>query len=252
MHSTMAGSSRAKPSSSAPRIKAPIDRRIGGADTDDLWLRIGQWNIWDFQVGRFEGWEVFHLGMGLDQNTFERQGADGIYESGAYPIQFYGLTDNQFRPPGAAGNMAVHYYPFRFLRFELLGTVGSLGSTPILATRPVAILDFGWLKLKGGVEYQRLTNQQASQALFKRSPKVLGARFSSSSSRTSSSGSTPPKEPSRALMPPEGKTSRVVIRGPALVDSPTRRTEVSSTPSSSAWAGSTRTPRTRTTSLAMA
>ena len=49
----------------------------GGADTDDLWLRIGQWNKWDFQVGRFEGWEVFHLGMGLDQNTFERQGAIG-------------------------------------------------------------------------------------------------------------------------------------------------------------------------------
>ncbi len=147
---------------------------IGGADTDDLWLRIGQWNTWDFQVGRFEGWEVFHLGMGLDQNTFERQGANGIYESGSYPIQFYGLTDNQFRPPGAAGNMAVHYYPFRFLRFELLGTAGSLGSTPILATRPVAILDFGWLKLKGGVEYQRLTNQQASQALFKKTSKGVG------------------------------------------------------------------------------
>ena len=88
-----------------------------GADTDDLWLRVGQWNKWDFQIGRFEGWEVFHLGMGLDQNTFERQGASGLGES-AYAIGFYGLTDNQFRPQGAAGNLAFHYYPFRFLRFE--------------------------------------------------------------------------------------------------------------------------------------
>jgi hypothetical protein len=130
---------------------------VGGADTDDLWLRIGQWNKWDFQVGRFEGWEVFHLGMGLDQNTFERQGAVG---QGDPTISYYGLTDNQFRPQGAAGNVAVHYYPLPFLRFEALGTVGSeSGGNPEIATRPVAILDFGWLKLKGGVEWQRVTNQ---------------------------------------------------------------------------------------------
>ena len=54
---------------------------VGGADTDDLWLRAGQWNKWDVQVGRFEGWEVFHLGMGLDFNTFERKGAVGPGES---------------------------------------------------------------------------------------------------------------------------------------------------------------------------
>jgi len=146
---------------------------VGGADTDDLWLRFGQWNKWDFQVGRYEGWEVFHLGMGLDQNTFERQGAVGIGES-AYAIQYYGLTDNQFRPQGAAGNMAIHYYPLPFLRFELLGMAGSL-SGPAIATRPVAILDFGWLKLKGGVEWQRITGQQASDESNKTSKGIGGA-----------------------------------------------------------------------------
>jgi hypothetical protein len=129
---------------------------VGGADTDDLWLRIGQWNKWDLQVGRFEGWEVFHLGMGLDQNTFERTGAIAQGE-GAYGIQFYGLDDNQYRPQSAAGNLALHYYPFPFLRFELLGMAGSLGAGPAIATRPVAILDFGWVKLKGGTEWQRTT-----------------------------------------------------------------------------------------------
>jgi hypothetical protein len=134
---------------------------VGGADTDDLWLRIGQWNKWDFQVGRYEGWEVFHLGMGLDQNTFERLGAVGPGESN-YGISFYGLTDNQFRPQGAAGNFAVHYYPLRILRVELLGMAGSL-SGPAYATRPVAILDLGWLKLKGGAEYQKVVAQQNDQ-----------------------------------------------------------------------------------------
>ena len=146
---------------------------IGGADTDDLWLRIGQWNKWDFQVGRFEGWEVFHLGMGLDQNTFERQGAVGLGES-AYPIQFYGLTDNQFRPQGSAGNLAFHYYPLPILRFEILGMAGSL-SGPAVATRPVAILDLGWLKLKVGTEYQRVVGQQASDQTNKTSRGFGGA-----------------------------------------------------------------------------
>jgi len=132
---------------------------VGGADTDDLYLRFGKWNSWDLTAGRFEGWEVFHLGMGLDQNTFERQGAVGPGES-SYPISFYGLTDNQFRP-SAATNLAVHYYPLNILRFELLGMAGTINNQPTYATRPVAILDLGWLKLKGGIEYTHGTALQA-------------------------------------------------------------------------------------------
>jgi len=136
---------------------------VGGADTDDLYLRFGKWNSWDVTAGRFEGWEVFHLGMGLDQNTFERQGAVGPGES-SYPISFYGLTDNQFRP-SAATNLAVHYYPLNILRVELLGMAGTINNQPTYATRPVAILDLGWLKLKGGVEYTNGVGlQQQSQA----------------------------------------------------------------------------------------
>jgi len=132
----------------------------GGADTDDLWLRIGQWNKWDFQIGRYEGWEVFHLGMGLDLNTFERIGAYG--QGDVYNPVFYGLTDSQYRPQGAAGNVAFHYYPLPYLRFELLSTLGSIGAAPTYSARPVAILDFGWLKLKAGTEYQHFTGRLAS------------------------------------------------------------------------------------------
>ena len=133
--------------------------QTGGADTDDLWLRIGQWNKWDFTFGRYEGWEVFHLGMGLDLNTFERGGAFGPGEGNLNPA-FYGLTDNQYRPPGAVGNGAFHIYPTRYLRFELLGTAGSNTSGMITtAVRPVAIYDMGWVKLKAGTEYQ---NQHAN------------------------------------------------------------------------------------------
>jgi hypothetical protein len=150
-----------------------IDRsKTGAADTDDLWLRIGQWNKWDFMIGRYEGWEVFHLGMGLDFNTFERTGANGGGDG--LSIKFYGVTDNQYRPEGAAGNLAFHYYPLRYLRFELLSTLGSLSGSPIVATRPVAILDLGWLKLKAGTEYQRVSGQQADDKT-KETRKGVGA-----------------------------------------------------------------------------
>ena len=136
------------------------DTNSGGLpDVDDLWLRIGQWNKWDLQVGRFEGWEVFHLGMGLDQNTFERAGAFG--QGDVFKLDFYGLTDNQFRPQGDAGNLAFHYYPLRILRVEILGMAGSFSGNPTYAARPVAILDLGWLKLKAGTEYQHSQSQHS-------------------------------------------------------------------------------------------
>ena len=132
-------------------------QQTGGADTDDLWLRIGQWNKWDFTIGRYEGWEVFHLGMGLDLNTFERGGAFGPGDT--YNPTFYGLTDNQYRPQGAVGNAAFHIYPTRYLRFELLGSAGSVSGYPMAAVRPVAIFDLGWIKLKAGTEYQNQSTQ---------------------------------------------------------------------------------------------
>jgi hypothetical protein len=144
---------------------------VGGADTDDLYLRIGKWRSWDVTAGRFEGWEVFHLGMGLDQNTFERTGAS----VNSNQITFYGLTDNQFRPQGAAGNLAFHYYPLPYLRFELLGMAGTT-SNPAYAARPVAILDLGWLKFKVGTEYQHLRAlQQVIDATESTSKGVGGA-----------------------------------------------------------------------------
>ncbi len=36
---------------------------------DDMFARVGKWNVFDVTVGRFQGWEVYHYGMGLDLNT---------------------------------------------------------------------------------------------------------------------------------------------------------------------------------------
>lgn len=126
------------------------------ADTDDLWIKFGHWNKWDVQLGRYEGWEVYHLGMGLDLNTLERQGASD--EAYSVPA-IYGVTYAYYRP-ASVGQAALHVYPSEVLRFELGTQVGNEFGSNTLATRPVAVFDLGWLKLKAGAEYKVLTDQK--------------------------------------------------------------------------------------------
>jgi hypothetical protein len=153
----------------------------GTFTTDDLWIRVGQWNVWDLKAGRFEAWELYHTGMGLDVNTLERQGAsmDGANPGTNLPGDaptFYGVNYLHDRPAVGmgVGYVALHAYPTNYLRFEALGELGtdnnlSSGSVPgqsYLGGRPSAILDFGWLKLKAGAEYAKNTanTTQANKA----------------------------------------------------------------------------------------
>jgi flagellar motor protein MotB len=144
---------------------------FGTFDTDDLWIRFGQWNLWDLKFGRFESWELYHTGMGLDLNTLERQGAAfGPHASG-------GNIDSAptFSGPGSAvnflherptaglgvGYIAFHGYLSDRFRIEILSELGTDDSTGngynYEGGRPAIIYDAGWLKLKLGAEYERQT-----------------------------------------------------------------------------------------------
>jgi hypothetical protein len=137
------------------------------ADTDDIWIKAGQWKKWDVQLGRYEGWEVYHFGMGLDLYTLERNGATDA--SGGFTVpQIYGVTYAFYRPAGV-GQAALHLYPFDFFRFELGTQFGNELGSNTLAVRPVGVLDFGppptqmgtttRLRFKLGAEYKNLTDQ---------------------------------------------------------------------------------------------
>jgi hypothetical protein len=123
------------------------------ATADDLWVRTGEWKKWDVQLGRFEAFEVYHFGMGLDLNTLERRGA---YDGQKAAVDVPGLSTFVYRQNGA-GNIAAHYYPTSYLRFELLGQFGNDSSAALdgYGGRPAGILDVGWLKLKLSVEWRR-------------------------------------------------------------------------------------------------
>lgn len=123
------------------------------ADVDDLWLRTGQWQSWDLTVGRFEGFEVYHLGMGLDLNTEERRGA---FDQGADPPGLYGASFLYYRPAGL-GDIALHLFPMKALRVEFLAQIGNEGIFNQLGGRPALVFDIGWLKLKAAGEYAKGT-----------------------------------------------------------------------------------------------
>lgn len=125
------------------------------ADADDLWVRAGKWNLFDIQAGRFEAWELYHFGMGMDINTQERI---GVFEStgGTAPAPYVTYT---FDRPAGLGNIAAHLYPTKFFRFELLGQLGTEGGQNTGAFRGAGILDFGFVKIKGGGEYKTSFSQ---------------------------------------------------------------------------------------------
>jgi hypothetical protein len=128
----------------------------GIVDVDDLWVRTGHWKSWDVMFGRFEGFEVYHFGMGMDLNTLERQGA----RDEVRPLpDVAGLAYGQLRPPNI-GNVAFHVYPGSSLRVELLAQIGNEAGLNSIGGRPAVVLDMGWLKLKGSVQGR----YQASQA----------------------------------------------------------------------------------------
>ena len=126
-------------------------------EADDMWIKVGKWGVFDVQAGRYEAWEIYHFGMGMDLYTLERQGASD--PNGGDAAQVYGVTYAFYRPANI-GEVAVHLYPTQFLRFELGSQVGNESGQNAYAARPVGVLDFGWMKLKAGAEYKDLKPQQ--------------------------------------------------------------------------------------------
>jgi hypothetical protein len=153
---------------------ANIEQQVVGGNigtVDDMFVRAGKWNLFDVTVGRYQGWEVYHYGMGLDLNTLERTGAN-LPILKAQPI--YGLDTYWDRPWGGAGNYAAHVYVTDFFRFEVLGQIGTQGPNT-RGTRPVAVLDLGYLKLKAGWEYGITSAQQEGDQSHSRNNGVGGA-----------------------------------------------------------------------------
>jgi hypothetical protein len=105
-------------------------------NVDDVLGRVGHtggnFTNWDFQIGRFMTWRVYHKGLGFDLYTLEDCGAErqpGVCGVHTYEVNYIYLRSGP--PPidhESAGRAAIHYYPLRTLGIELAGVYGQVGS----------------------------------------------------------------------------------------------------------------------------
>jgi hypothetical protein len=105
-------------------------------NADDVFGQVGHtggaFTNWDFQIGRFMTWRVYHKGLGFDLYTLEDCGAEsqpGVCGVHTYEVNHIYLR-NSPRPieNETAGRAALHYYPVRSLGVELAGVYGQVGS----------------------------------------------------------------------------------------------------------------------------
>jgi hypothetical protein len=144
------------------QVLASIEQ-IPGVPTinvDDAWVRFGMWDLWDLQVGRFEAWEVYTKGEGLERDTLEDLGAFGGPD--IYEVNYAFYRQNGF------ASAALHAYPLRWLRFEVNGVFGNAMGYNSVGLRPAGILDFGWMKVKAAYEWRRRTHQEEGKKEWER------------------------------------------------------------------------------------
>lgn len=132
--------------------------------TLDAYAMIGHKEWFDFQIGRFLGWEVYRRGQGIELFTAEEAGA-----LNGPKLYWLDLTRGYKNESGQA---AVHFYPHRYLKFEVAGVYGQESNQNNLGVRPVADFSIGNFKLIGGMEY---LSQSPQSTADKVSVSSLGA-----------------------------------------------------------------------------
>jgi len=123
-------------------------------NVDDVYGQVGQYGLWDFQVGRFMTWRVYRKGLGYDLYTLEDTGAlvTESVESGQFHVHTYEVSHIFYREqPGRA---AFHLYPTEWSGVELSGVYGKDGTANTLGGRAAANAHFGLVSLSAAGEYR--------------------------------------------------------------------------------------------------
>ncbi len=133
-------------------------------NVDDIYVQVSQGKTWDFQVGRFMTWRVYHKGLGFDLFTLEDQGAsksypisNGDFAVHTYEVDYIFLRNSAYVGGEIAGRAAFHYYPTDVLGFELAGAYGLADNraSNTLGGRLAADLQWDFLRLSAAGEYRR-------------------------------------------------------------------------------------------------
>lgn len=132
-------------------------------NVDDIYAQIAGEN-WDFQVGRFLTWRVYHKGLGYDIFTLEDQGvhkdypiSNEVFAVHTYEVDYMFLRNSPYVGGEVAGRAAFHYYPADILGFELAAAYGLAGSRSLntLGGRLAADLQWKFLRVSAAGEYRQ-------------------------------------------------------------------------------------------------
>ncbi len=134
-------------------------------NADDVYFQLGKSNSFDFQFGRFELWQVYHRGRGFDLFTLDDTGAlrTSPFEGGQFGVDIYEVNEILLRE--TPGHLALHYYPTRWLGFELGGAYGKQLLNNTYGARFAADLNFDFLRLSGAGEYRTARPAQEQRAV---------------------------------------------------------------------------------------
>lgn len=117
----------------------------GDVATDDVWGKIGT-STFDFQIGRFEGWDLFNKSN--DMLIVEAPNGPSRYEANYARGRF-----------DAPGQIAVHILPNDIVGIEVGAGYGQDGDQNKMGLRPVVNVKFSNFEVLGGLDYLKTTEQ---------------------------------------------------------------------------------------------
>ncbi len=131
------------------------ERNLYQVNADDVYFQVGRRSTWDFKLGRFESWDVYHKGLGFDKYTLDDTGAlrQPTFDTQLFGVDMYEVNAIYWRE--MAGKAALHVYPLDVLGFELVGLWGSERTTNHIGARLAADLNLKFLRVTAGAEYRK-------------------------------------------------------------------------------------------------
>jgi len=136
-------------------------------DTLDSYIKFGS-KLWDFQIGRFLAWELYHKGQGLELYTDEDKGA--IDGPDLYELDFTRGHTN------GVGQAAFHLFPVENLKIEVAGIYGEELNANYYGFRPLVDFFLWKVQLVVGAEYVK-SDSIKSNSLWDASKWGYGGRI---------------------------------------------------------------------------
>ncbi|HLZ08946.1 MAG TPA: hypothetical protein VKT80_10190 [Chloroflexota bacterium] len=127
-------------------------------NADDIYVQVGQKDLWDVQLGRFLTWRVFRKGLGFDLYTVEDQGPlnnSHWAESAPYAPHIYEVSTIFLRQQ--QGRAAFHLYPTPWSGLEVVGEYGRADVYNTIGGRAAGNITYGPLSVSLAGELKKST-----------------------------------------------------------------------------------------------